>query len=174
MGAAGFDAIWWVRAQVDLRKSGPNVTFTDFAKAGSGIDHLEQTAASVDQAYSIAVVIEGANDKIDDAVWRARFSSVVQALEARSIAVVLATYPPEFVNGTFTETRVPRNTMTRAIAAAGARSLMDLEARWLTAGPTIAAAWYFDQVHLNNAGQQIQAEVAIPILRPLVAKAPKR
>jgi hypothetical protein len=170
-GASGQDAIWWVRTQVALRKSGPPVTFTNRAQAGSGIDFLERTARAVDgKDYRIAVVIEGRNDPIDDAAWRPRFSAVVDALEAKSITVVLATYPPDFVNGTLTE--FPRNGMIRTIALAGHRALMDFEARWRAAGPAIAGAWYTDQVHANDLGQQIEAEVAIPILQPLVAKAP--
>lgn len=170
-GASGFDAIWWVRAQLALRQSRPLVTFTNFAQAGSGVDYLERTARVVDpKDYRIAVVIEGRNDQIDEAAWRPRFSAVVEALEAKSITVVLGTYPPAFVNGAFSE--FPRNTVIRAIAEAGHRPLLDFEARWRAAGPTMAAGWYTDQVHANDPGQKIEAEVAIPILEPLIAKGP--
>jgi len=41
--------------------------------------------------------------------------------------------------------------------------MLDFEQRWLQAGPSVAAAWYSDTVHASDAGQAVEAEIALAV-----------
>ena len=74
---------------------------------------------------------------------------------------MVGTYPPTFRAGAFVPTT--RTGVIRTLVGPK-RPLLDFEQRWLQAGPTMAAAWYFDEVHANDAGQAIEAEIALAVV----------
>ena len=166
-GATGDSTRWWIRVQTALRAALPerSIVVKNSARAGTGVDYLERTATTVSTiAYQAAVIIEGQNDNIDDASWKSRYAAVVTGLEAKGIVVIVGTYPPTLRAGAFVPTT--RTGVIRTLAGPK-RPLLDFEQRWLQAGPTTAATWYFDEVHANDAGQEIQAEIALAVLLPL-------
>jgi lysophospholipase L1-like esterase len=163
IGATTDSTLWWIRVQTALRAAlpGRTIVFKSSAQAGTGLDDLERTARSVSPlAYQAAVIIEGANDHIDDGAWLTRYAAVISGLEAKGIAVVVGTYPPPLRAGAFVVTG--RNGVIRTLAGPR-RPLLDFEQRWLDAGPTMAAPWYSDEVHANDAGQAIEAEIALAV-----------
>ena len=172
--AAGHDGVneipdrWWRLAAAAVQTALPdqNVTVKNLALAGSGIVHLERTAAGVDvRDYQIAMIIEGRNDAdLLDAEWSPRYVAVIEALESRGLKVILGTYPPTLRNGAFEP--FPRNTAIRTVAG-NKRPLLDFEARWLAAGPVTAGGWYTDIVHANAAGQRVEGDIATTVLLAL-------
>jgi lysophospholipase L1-like esterase len=163
IGATSDSTRWWTRAQTALRAAVPErmIAFKSSAIAGTGLDDLERTAASVSPlAYQAAVIIEGSNDQIDDGAWQSRYTAVISGLEAKGIVVVVGTYPPALRAGAFAP--AGRNTLIRTLAGPK-RPLIDFEQRWRQAGPITAAPWYSDDVHANDAGQAIEAEIALAV-----------
>ena len=168
IGATTDSTRWWIRVQTALRAAVPgrSIVFKNAAIAGTGLDDLERTAATVSPlAYQVAVIIEGGNDQIDDGSWVSRYSAVIKSLEAKGIIVVVGTYPPALRAGAFAAPG--RNTLIRTFAGPS-RPLLDFEQRWRQAGPVTAAAWYSDDVHANDAGQAIEAEIALAVFLVLV------
>jgi lysophospholipase L1-like esterase len=166
-GATGDSTRWWIRVQTALRAALPerSIVVKNSARAGSGLDYLERTAATVSPiAFQAAVIIEGRNDQVDDGSWLSRYTAVVTGLEAKGIVVVIGTYPPTLSAGAFVPTG--RTGVIRTLAGPK-RPLLDFEQRWLQAGPTMSVAWYADEVHANDDGQAIEAEVAVAVLLPL-------
>ena len=163
IGATSDSTRWWIRAQTALRAAIPErtIAFKSSAIAGTGLDDLERTAATVSPlAYQAAVIIEGSNDQIDDGAWQSRYTAVISGLEAKGIVVVVGTYPPALRAGAFAPPG--RNTIIRTFAGPK-RPLIDFEQRWRQAGPIAAAPWYSDDVHANDAGQAIEAEIALAV-----------
>ncbi len=160
---------WWGLTASAVQRARPDreVTVKNLALPGSGIVHLERTAAGVDvRDYQIAIIVEGHNDgALLDADWSPRYAAVIQALESRGLVVILGTYPPTFRDGAFEA--FPRNTTIRAVAA-NKRPLLDFEARWLAAGPAAAAVWYTDSTHASAAGQIVEADTATTLLLTLM------
>jgi lysophospholipase L1-like esterase len=163
IGATSDSTRWWIRVQKDLRAAVPEraIVFKSSAIAGTGLDDLERTAATVSPlAYQAAVIIEGGNDQIDDGAWLSRYAAVISGLEAKGIVVVVGTYPPALRAGAFAP--AGRNTLIRTFAGPK-RPLLDFEQRWRQAGAIAAAPWYSDEVHANDAGQAIEAEIALAV-----------
>jgi lysophospholipase L1-like esterase len=163
IGATSDSTLWWIRLQKALRAAVPEraIVFKSSAQAGTGLDDLERTVRTVSPlAYQAAVIIEGANDHIDDGPWLSRYAAVISGLEAKGMVVVVGTYPPPLRAGAFVVTG--RSGAIRTLAGPQ-RPLLDFEQRWLDAGPTMAAPWYSDDVHANDAGQAIEAEVALAV-----------
>ena len=163
IGATTDSTRWWIRVQTALRAAIPErmIVFKSSAIAGTGLDDLERTAATVSPlAYQAAVIIEGSNDQIDDGAWQSRYAAVISGLEAKGIVVVVGTYPPALRAGAFAP--AGRNTLIRTFAGPK-RPLIDFEQRWRQAGPIAAAPWYSDDVHANDAGQAIEAEIALAV-----------
>jgi lysophospholipase L1-like esterase len=163
IGATTDSTRWWIRVQTALRAAVPerSIVFKNAAIAGTGLDDLERTAATVSPlAYQVAVIIEGGNDQVDDGAWLSRYGAVISGLETKGIVVVVGTYPPALRAGAFAP--AGRNTLIRTFAGPK-RPLLDFEQRWRQAGPTAAAAWYSDEVHANDAGQAIEAEIALAV-----------
>jgi lysophospholipase L1-like esterase len=168
IGATMESTKWWIRTQTGLRAAVPerSIVLKSSAIAGTGLDDLERTAATVSPlAYQVAVIIEGGNDQIDDGAWISRYSAVISGLESKGLIVVVGTYPPALRAGAFAPPG--RNSLIRPFAGAK-RPLLDFEQRWRQAGPTVAAAWYSDDVHANDAGQAIEAEIALAVFLVLL------
>lgn len=163
IGATTDSTRWWIRVQNSLRAAVPerSIVFKNAAIAGTGLDDLERTAATASPlAYQVAVIIEGGNDQVDDGAWLSRYGAVISGLEAKGIVVVVGTYPPALRAGAFAP--AGRNTLIRPFAGPK-RPLLDFEQRWRQAGPVTAAPWYSDEVHANDAGQAIEAEIALAV-----------
>ena len=167
-GSTALEDRWWSRAKSAIQSARPDrdVVVTDFGQIASGIENLEQTVAMMDaRDYQIAIIIEGRNDYLTEAAWSPRYVRVIQALERQGVLVVVGTYPPALASGALMG--FSRNPCIRLMAGT-TRPLLDLEARWMAAGPTVAAGWTSDGLHSSVAGQLIEAEMATALLLRLM------
>ena len=167
-GSTALEDRWWSRAKTAIQAARPDrdVVMTDFGQIASGIEYLEQAAAKMDaRYYQIAIIIEGRNDYLTEAAWSPRYMRVIQALERQGVLVVLGTYPPALASGALVG--FSRNPCIRMMAGT-TRPLLDLEARWMAAGPAVAAGWTSDGLHSSVAGQLIEAEMATALLLRLM------
>lgn len=162
------DDRWWVRLEATLGAALPNrrVVVDSWAVPGSRVEVLESAARDQPalETYDVAIVIEGVNDEsitpLD--VWRGRYEAAIDAIEGRGLIVVVGTPPPSFENGAFA-TRYD-STAEALREVADGRQLLDIAARWRADGATVAAAYYSDLIHQGEAGQQIMADMALPVV----------
>jgi lysophospholipase L1-like esterase len=160
---------WWIQLQGALESALPakHVRIDNWAVSGSQLDLLEwfaQDRAGL-STYDLAIVIEGVNDaRVSMPVegWRPRYERALAAIGASGPSVVLMTPPPAFSGGQFGSSYDATIEAIRAVA--GDRPLIDVAARWREDGPVRAAAYYVDEIHQSAAGQEVMAQLALPVV----------
>lgn len=158
---------WWVLARTAVQSARPDrdVVFTNFGQTASGIELVEKSVASLNaRDYQVAIVMEGRNDYQSEADWSTRLVTVIRTLERQGVIVILAVLPPSITDGKLVG--YGRNPCIKSIA--GARPLLDFEARWFAAGPLAAQGWFADSVHASAAGQVVEAEMTAKLLLTLI------
>ena len=158
---------WWSRATAAVNAAQPGRTVVDPTSlcAAAALTTSSRPRPRSAGEHQIAVIVEGRNDGLSDADWFPPFLKVIQGLERLGLIVILGTSPPTLSKGQFV--LFGKNACVRSLAGS-TRPLLDFEARWVAAGPTIAGPWYSDSVHASVAGQLIEAEMAATLLLAMI------
>ena len=158
---------WWQYQLTQLlRAADPAHKFSvrNAARGGTNLQWSQDKVNAMDLSpYNLALVIVGRHDADNPGPdYVARLQTLIATLENARIRVLMATSPPNYVDGGFPAG--PQTEMADLIRAAAGSHLVDLKDSWWNIGPQLVGPLYADTVHQSALGQRLIARLMLQAL----------